>query len=96
MMRPKRERPVDKDQDFKQMRGPFPGQMRRRKTCPFTASGVQEIDYKDVANLSRFVTERGKILPRRITGVQAHFQRLLSLAIKRARYMALLPFAADV
>lgn len=68
---------------------------RRRKNCPFTTAGVKEIDYKDIDTLSKFITERGKILPRRITGVSAHYQRLLSNAIKRARHMALLPFVAD-
>lgn len=67
----------------------------RRKQCPFTASGFKDIDYKDVETLKRFITERGKILPRRITGVSAHFQRKLAVAIKRARHMALLPFVGD-
>ena len=74
----------------------FPnGNMRKKKSCPFTEAGIKEIDYKEIASLTRFITERGKILPRRITGVSAHHQRLLSLAIKRARYMALLPFVAE-
>ncbi len=68
---------------------------KRRKTCPFTAAGVKHIDYKDVDSLSQFVTERGKIIPRRITGVSLRHQRLLTRAIKRARYMALLPFVAS-
>lgn len=68
---------------------------RKRKRCPFSASGVKEIDYKDIDTLSKFITERGKILPRRITGVSAFHQRLLSSAIKRARHMALLPFVAE-
>ncbi len=71
------------------------GRTRRRKKCPFTAAGVREIDYKDVDTLKRFVTERGKILPKRITGVSAYHQRLLADAIKRARYMALLPFVGE-
>ena len=69
---------------------------RRRKRCPFTVSGIKEIDYKDVDTLSNFITERGKILPRRITGVSAHYQKLLVAAIKRARHVALLPFVAEV
>lgn len=77
---------------FSRMSG---GRSRKRKSCPFTASGFQEIDYKDVDKLSMFITERGKILPRRITGVSAHHQRMLSTAIKRARHMALLPFVAE-
>nr|WP_275425088.1 30S ribosomal protein S18 [Estrella lausannensis] len=69
---------------------------KRRKRCPFTSAGIKEIDYKDTDTLTKFITERGKILPRRITGVSAHFQRQLAQAIKRARHMALLPFAAEV
>ena len=69
---------------------------RRRKRCPFTTAGIKTIDYKDVDTLLKFVTDRGKILPRRITGVSAHHQKLLCNAIKRARYMALLPFVANI
>lgn len=69
---------------------------RRRKHCPFTASGIKSIDYKDINTLSQFITDRGKILPRRITGVSAHYQKLLVAAIKRARHVALLPFVAEV
>ena len=68
---------------------------RRKKICPWTAAGAKEIDFKDVENLQRFITPRGKILPRRITGVSARFQRLMTNAIKRARYMALLPFVGE-
>lgn len=68
---------------------------RRKKQCPWTAAGVREIDYKDTENLSKFITARGKILPRRITGVSARHQRLMTRAIKQARYMALLPFVAQ-
>lgn len=68
---------------------------KRRKNCPFTAAGIRHIDYKDTETLQNFVTERGKIIPRRITGVSLHHQRLLTKAIKRARYMALLPFVAQ-
>jgi len=69
---------------------------RKRRSCPFTAAGIKHIDYKDLDLLNRFITERGKILPRRITGVSAHHQRKLVNAIKRARYMALLPFVTEV
>jgi small subunit ribosomal protein S18 len=69
---------------------------RKRKRCPFTAAGIKEIDYKDINTLSQFITDRGKILPRRITGVSAHHQKSLVEAIKRARHMALLPFVAQV
>lgn len=69
---------------------------RKRKKCPFTAANFESIDYKDIETLSKFITERGKILPRRITGVSAYFQRRLAKAIKIARHVALLPFVADV
>ena len=69
---------------------------RKRKQCPFTAANFATIDYKDVDTLSKFITERGKILPRRITGVSTYYQRRLAKAIKMARHMALLPFVAKV
>ena len=65
---------------------------RRRKFCRFTAEGVVEIDYKDVETLRNYITETGKIVPSRITGTSARYQRQLSTAIKRARYLALLPY----
>ena len=65
---------------------------RRRKFCRFTAEGVKEIDYKDLVTLKGFVSETGKIVPSRITGTKAHYQRQLATAIKRARYLALLPY----
>ncbi|MRH77562.1 30S ribosomal protein S18 [Spiribacter sp. C176] len=65
---------------------------RRRKFCRFTAEGVKEIDYKDLNTLRQYVTETGKIVPSRITGTRAKYQRQLSTAIKRARYLALLPY----
>lgn len=68
----------------------------RRKRCPFTVAGCTEVDYKDTDTLSKFITEKGKILPRRITGVSARFQKKLAEAIKRARHVALLPFVADM
>jgi small subunit ribosomal protein S18 len=67
--------------------------MRRpAKTCPVCESGVRVVDYKDDRSLSRFTTERGKILPSRLSGMCSRHQRQLSEAIKRARYLALLPF----
>ncbi len=72
------------------------GFARRAKRCPFTAAGVQDIDFKDIDTLTQFITERGKIIPRRITGVSYQHQKMLSKAVKRARYMALLPFVAVV
>ena len=68
---------------------------KKRKSCPFKASGAKEIDYKDIETLGKFITERGKILPRRITGVSHHYQQLLKKAIKKARHVALLPFVAE-
>ena len=66
---------------------------RRRKFCRFSAEGVIEIDYKDTATLKKYVTESGKIVPIRITGTSAKYQRQLARAIKRARYLALLPYS---
>lgn len=64
---------------------------RRKKFCRFTAEGVEEIDYKDLATLKQYITETGKIVPSRITGTRASYQRQLATAIKRARFLALLP-----
>jgi len=66
--------------------------LRRRKFCRFTAEGVKEIDYKDLETLKGYITETGKIVPSRITGTKARYQRQLATAIKRARYIALLPY----
>ncbi|MDX5298965.1 MAG: 30S ribosomal protein S18 [Gammaproteobacteria bacterium] len=65
---------------------------RRRKFCRFTAEGVREIDYKDLETLKGYITETGKIVPSRITGTKARYQRQLATAIKRARFLALLPY----
>ncbi len=65
---------------------------KRKKFCRFTVDKVKEIDYKDVEVLNDFVTEQGKIIPARITGTKAHYQRQLSTAIKRARFLALLTY----
>ena len=65
---------------------------RRKRFCKFTAEGVTQIDYKDLATLRNYITETGKIVPSRITGTKAIYQRQLSTAIKRARYIALLPY----
>jgi len=67
-------------------------QFRRRKFCKFTAEGITDIDYKDINLLKQYVGESGKIVPSRITGTKARYQRQLSRAIKRARYLALLPY----
>lgn len=66
---------------------------RRKKFCRFTAEGITEIDYKDLNTLRSYITETGKIVPSRITGTSAKYQRQLSTAIKRARYLALLPYS---
>ncbi|RFF27753.1 MULTISPECIES: 30S ribosomal protein S18 [unclassified Wenzhouxiangella] len=66
--------------------------MRRRKFCRFTVEGIEEVDYKDVELLKDFIGETGKIVPSRITGTKARYQRQLGTAIKRARYLALLPY----
>jgi small subunit ribosomal protein S18 len=71
------------------------GFKRRRKVCYFTQNKVEHIDFKDVELLRRFITDRGKILPRRVTGTSAKWQRPLAVAIKRARHMALLPYVKD-
>ena len=65
---------------------------RRRKFCRFTADGVKEIDYKDLETLRNYITETGKIVPSRITGTKTNYQRHLATAVKRARYLALLPY----
>ena len=73
-------------------RRPF---FRRRKTCPFTGSNAPKIDYKDTKLLTRYVSERGKIVPSRITAVSAKKQRELARAIKRSRFLALMPYVLD-
>jgi small subunit ribosomal protein S18 len=65
---------------------------RRKKFCRFSAEGVKQIDYKDIAVLKNYITETGKIVPSRITGTKAKYQRQLAAAIKRARFLALLPY----
>jgi small subunit ribosomal protein S18 len=68
---------------------------RAKKVCRFTQNNIKYIDYKNVKLLQKFITEQGKIIPKRITGTSAKYQRQLSLAIKRARHMALLPYVSD-
>lgn len=68
---------------------------RKRKVCVFCADKIAYVDYKDIARLRKFVSERSKILPRRITGTCAKHQRQLTVAIKRARHMALIPYISD-
>lgn len=78
------------ENDFKKRR-----MTRRKKPCSFCMDKAVKIDFKDISRLRRFITERGKILPRRMTGTCAQHQRQLSMAIKRARIMALLPYSID-
>lgn len=82
---------MDKERDDRPQRNRKP----RRKVCQFCVDKVECIDYKDVAKLRRFVSERAKILPRRITGTCAKHQRDLTTAIKRARHIALIPYSAE-
>ena len=71
------------------------GRKGRKKVCGFCVDKVESIDYKDVARLRRYISERAQILPRRVTGTCARHQRELTVAIKRARHLALLPFSSD-
>lgn len=79
-----------KDDDKKKRRGG--GMFKRRKFCRFTAEKIVEIDYKDVDLLKDFIAENAKIMPARLTGTKAHYQRQVDTAIKRARFLALLPY----
>ena len=72
-----------------------PNVRRRKKVCIFCGENAQEISYKDVATLKKYVSERGKILPRRITGTCAKHQRAITTAVKRARHIALMPYTVD-
>lgn len=65
---------------------------RRKRFCKFTAEGVKEIDYKDIATLKQYISENGKVVPARISGTKTRYQRQLATAIKRARFLALLPY----
>ncbi len=71
------------------------GRNKRRKVCYFTVNKIQYIDYKDTDLLRKFISERGKILPRRVTGTSARYQRMLTTAIKRSRQVALLPYTTE-
>lgn len=71
------------------------GRKSRKKVCAFCVDKVEAIDYKDISRLRRFISERAKILPRRVTGTCARHQRDLTVAIKRARYLSLLPYTSD-
>ena len=80
------------DKNKKDTRNPNRGLFRRKKFCRFTAEKVVEIDYKDIGILKEFVNENGKIIPARITGTKAKYQRQLDVAIKRARFLALIHY----
>ncbi len=84
---------MEKSERFERPRGG--ARKGRRKVCSFCVDRVESIDYKDVARLRRYVSERAKILPRRVTGTCARHQRELTVAIKRARQIALMPFVSD-
>src|SRR5690606_3330427 len=71
------------------------GRNKRRKVCFFTVNKITHIDYKDIELLKKFISERGKILPRRVTGTSAKYQRALTIAIKRSRQVALLPYTTE-
>ncbi|MBB6634055.1 30S ribosomal protein S18 [Cohnella thailandensis] len=71
------------------------GRNKRRKVCYFTVNKITHVDYKDLDLLRKFISERGKILPRRVTGTKAKYQRMLTVAVKRARQMALLPYTTE-
>jgi small subunit ribosomal protein S18 len=82
-----------RDRDGEGSRPPM--RRRRRKVCSFCVEHMDSIDYKDIIRLNKYISERAKILPRRMTGTCAKHQRLLTTAIKRARHVALLPYTAD-
>ncbi len=86
---------MDRESRERPERGNRDGARRRRKVCQFCADKVEHIDYKDTARLRKLTSERGKILPRRMTGTCAMHQRQVTDAIKRARHIALLPYTSD-
>ena len=87
-------KPRDRDAAGEGDRRP-PQRRRRRKVCSFCVEHIDYIDYKDTARLNKYISERAKILPRRMTGTCAKHQRLLTTAIKRARHVALLPYTSE-
>ena len=87
---------MDKEKTEKDTSKPYrPAVRRKKKVCQFCAEHIDEIDYKDVARLRKYISERAKILPRRISGTCAKHQRQLTIAIKRSRHVALLPYISD-
>ncbi len=96
---PNKRKQQDSSSSFQQQQQAPGGELspfsKKKKPCPFVAAKMDTIDYKDIETLKQFITERGKILPRRITGVSHFYQKVLKRAIKRARHMALLPFVGE-
>ena len=86
---------ANKDFDKNDVKTPIKIRRAKKKVCSFCVDKVVDIDYKDIAKLKKFISERGKILPRRISGNCAKHQRQMTTAIKRARHIALLPYTAD-
>ena len=86
---------MERDRDRDRDRGPRGAKRPRKKVCMFCADRVEKIDYKDIPKLRKCMTERSKILPRRVTGTCAFHQRELTIAIKRARHIALLPYVSE-
>ncbi len=84
-----------RQQESSTLDSPMAFPMKKKPVIPASAGKVKKVDYKNVDHIRQFITERGKILPRRITGVTHHYQKLLKKAIKQARYMALLPFVSE-
>ena len=87
-------RPGSRDRDKDERGGPrgFKSRIRRKKVCRLCADGIKQVDYKDIEFLLKFLTEKGKIIPRRITGNCAQHQRILARAVKRSRHAAIVPF----
>ncbi|MGC2049281.1 MAG: 30S ribosomal protein S18 [Gallionella sp.] len=85
-------RPSDKKKDDKNKRSSRNNLFKRRKFCRFTVEKIAEVDYKDVNILKEFISENGKLIPARITGTKTRYQRQLSTAVKRARFLALMPY----
>jgi len=89
------QRKDNSDKEDRKFAGRKGGRNKRKKVCYFTANKITHIDYKDIEVLKKFVSERGKILPRRVTGTSAKYQRMLTIAIKRSRQIALLPYTTE-
>ncbi len=95
MPNPRKDRNSRDNYDKGDAKGPSRMRRAKKKICGFCVDKVTDIDYKDVSKLKKFVSERGKILPRRISGNCAKHQRQMTVAVKRARHIALLPYTSD-